>query len=800
MAVAADKVVVELEAKLAKYEANVARADQKFDRAMTSIQRSASKTEAFISRSMSTIGAALAGVSFTALARGLLDIADTAKKLDAQLKLATQSSGSFGQAQKDVARIAEDTRSGLEETAKLYSVFLRNARELNITQAQAARATQTVAESYKVSGASAAEAAQGQIQLVQALQSGVLRGDEFNSVMENSPRLARLLADSLGVTIGQLRAMAEAGKLTSDKLIRAFTDQKFTAGIDAEFKQMPVTFDQAMSQVENAAITTFGAFDRGGQFSTAISNFVTDGGKGFASLERAAEDFGSTVSAEIAGLINVFDRLIASIKETAEQFGILSAIRFVDGAAGQGRALEAANAAVNPIGNLIGILGARAREQKKRENTERLVNDRINKALDFDPKNPLGRPELPPLKPAGTTAKKKKKGPKGLSAEQIEERQTAALDRLGEEELRARAELATTAQERADIAKDLLLRERQSTLDRLKKQKALTPQAQALIDTIYGRPAKTDAQGNIVDEGRPGLLAQRINRDTDEELARQSDDMLRRQADTLDALESIETNAQARKKLGESALLIQQQIERNLLEQEIASGRVADAEKARAELASKQTAERVGFARDNASPLQKHADELRARGENTQDLVEGFVVDELQHVQDGISNALTKKLGVKDPLIASLINLFIEQTIMRPLAEALAAGSGGGGLGAIAAGIGSVFGFASGGTMRIGGRGGTDRNVLALNGKPIGKVSRGETLNIGSKTLGGPAGAGGNTQEIYVDARGAVMNDQFAQMILSQAKGYAAAAGQAAYASSVRDAPVLAAKRQRYGV
>lgn len=342
--------------------------------------------------------------------------------------------------------------------------------------------------------------------------------------------------------------------------------------------------------------------------------------------------------------------------------------------------------------------------------------------------------------------------------------------------------MATSVEERASIAKDLLYRERQSMIDRLSKQKALTPQAQSLIDTIYGRPGKTDAQGNIVSESRPGLLAQGINRDTERERAQIDDDMLRRQADTLDALESIETNAHARRRLGESSLLIQQKIERNLLEQEIATGRVADAEKARAEIASKQTAERIGFNRDNASPLQRRVDELRTRGENSQDLVEGFVVDELQHVQDGISSALTKKLGVKDPLIASLINLFIEQTIMRPLTEALAGGSGGGLFGAIGLAIGGIFGFASGGSMQIGGRGGTDRNTLSLNGRPIANVSRGETLNIGGKALGARGGAA-VYQTIQVDARNSVTPAGFAQEILSisnqQAVRAAASVGQA---------------------
>jgi hypothetical protein len=131
-------------------------------------------------------------------------------------------------------------------------------------------------------------------------------------------------------------------------------------------------------------------------------------------------------------------------------------------------------------------------------------------------------------------------------------------------------------------------------------------------------------------------------------------------------------------------------------------------------------------------------------------------------------------------------------------------GSGGGfNLGsAISSAFGAVLGFpigfAGGGSFKVNGRGGTDRNTLSLNGRPIANVSRGETVSVTGGI--GPRGAsrGGDTI-IQVDARGAVMNDEFAAMILSQAKQYSADAGRAAYASAVRDTPAVMAKRQRYG-
>lgn len=256
-----------------------------------------------------TFGVALGGVGITAGARQFLEYADAAKSMEAQLRLATAASGSFGQAQEDVRRIAQAARSGLEETAQLYGALMRNSAELGITQEQAARATQTLVETFTISGAGAEEASNATRQFMQALQSGTLRGDEFNSVMENAPRLAQLLATSLGKTVGELRAMAEQGQLTSARLTTALTDQRFTAGIDAEFAQLPVTFEQATTQIHNAALVAFGAFDRGGEFSEMLVNFMLGGVENLEQIETKAEDTGIVVRSIFAGLDNVFDPL-----------------------------------------------------------------------------------------------------------------------------------------------------------------------------------------------------------------------------------------------------------------------------------------------------------------------------------------------------------------------------------------------------------------------------------------------------------------------------------------------------------
>lgn len=349
---------VTLGANTAQYEAGMRRAQAATRHAGLGIRRELQQAQ----RSTTMAFRAMAGVAATfglgAGVRSMMNFIDAAKQLEAQLRLATRESGNFAQAQADVRRIAQETRTGLSETASLYAVFQRNARELGISQEQAARATRTVSQAFQISGASAAEAAGGLRQFLQGVQSGTLRGEELNSVLENAPRLARLLADSLGVTTGQLRAMGAEGQLTADKLIRALTERQFTEQIDAEFRELPVTFEQAMTAVHNAAIVAFGAFDRGGQFSNALIDFMGVGRMSFEEIEGYAFQTGQEIRAIMSGLANVFEPMGIGASNVFEfirneAVGLRSAID--DILSGLDSAAEGLRTAVIRVGAATGV-------------------------------------------------------------------------------------------------------------------------------------------------------------------------------------------------------------------------------------------------------------------------------------------------------------------------------------------------------------------------------------------------------------------------------------------------------------
>lgn len=778
--ITADRVVVELEARLDRYEANVARAEARFDKAMSGIQKSAGVTEAFVSRAAGIMSSALAGVSVIALTRQFLTLADEAKKLDATLKLATQGFGSFGQAQKDVNRIANDTRSGLSETASLYANFVRGAKELGGTQAEAARATETFSKTLKISGADANQAASATLQFGQALAAGALRGDELNSILEASPRLARLLAESMGQPIGQIKQLGEEGKLTSDKLLKALTDQKFTAGIDAEFNQLPVTFSDSMTRIYNAALTTFSAFDQGGEFSSMLASFFGESADGFAGMEDSAFDAGAEIRATFAGLKDVFQPLIDGAFAAFDQIegranyardSIANILRLVDnvdntliGIDNFGRRFDnkvksTINEAARRAGNTGGEFSMtplakeadragqflKAFNQSMATSQGERAEDRFRKMVGGTdvlgnplPGTPAAGRGTPTATPA-TSSNKKTKAPRSPLNPEAFAREEAQLNN---EILRLKTVELTNAEDRAKVE-----------LQRIDANKA------AAIADVQSDKRYTDAQkAKIIalTETVSALEAGKVIYERDVQTAREALDLkvndLRNQQDVLRAQSDIASTREQRRDIELRLLDLAYQQERAELDAVIASKDASDAQKKIAQarldtLGQMQQAETDGLNRQYEGPLARYR--RRMDETSTQDQVEELITQELDYVRDGIRDSITKRLGVKDPFLAGLIDMFIQQQVIKPFIDQFNAwGAGGfkletiGKIFSSAAGggeTGTGVGFASGGTATLGGRGGTDRNTLSLNGRPIANVTRGETLSVGSKALRGGA-------------------------------------------------------------
>ena len=189
------------------------------------VKKDLGNTESAASRAGKAVAGALSIGALAAGVKYVVNTADAWQLMNARLKLATSSQAEFNVAQKELERIASSTASPIESLVTLYGRISRPLKEAGRSQKDILSVTEAVAASFKVSGASAAEAENGVVQFAQALGSGALRGDEFNSVAEQAPRLMQALADGIGVPVGALKQLAAQGKLTSSVVTDALVGQ-----------------------------------------------------------------------------------------------------------------------------------------------------------------------------------------------------------------------------------------------------------------------------------------------------------------------------------------------------------------------------------------------------------------------------------------------------------------------------------------------------------------------------------------------------------------------------------------------
>ncbi|HHT0191717.1 TPA: tape measure protein [Raoultella planticola] len=205
-------------------------------------------------RSMSSLSRVAVGLTAALSVQQVAEYADAWATVNNKLSNSVRPTEQLADVTQRVFDVTQATRSSLDATATLYARLERGTRQYNTSAADLAKLTTIINQGFVVSGATAQEAENAIIQLSQGIASGVLRGEEFNSVAEQGSRLMVALADSLGVGIGELRAMAAQGKLTTDVVVNGLLSQGTVIG--AEFANTTTTISQAL-QVAGNNITKF---------------------------------------------------------------------------------------------------------------------------------------------------------------------------------------------------------------------------------------------------------------------------------------------------------------------------------------------------------------------------------------------------------------------------------------------------------------------------------------------------------------------------------------------------------------
>ncbi|QZD67814.1 tape measure protein [Pseudomonas aeruginosa] len=240
--------------------------------------------------------------------REIIQTTDAWTNLQNRLRLVTSTQAQLAAVTADVYRIAQLTSSALDSTATVYQRFAQNADRLNISQRQVASLTDTVAKSIAISGASAQSAEAALVQFGQALASGVLRGEEFNSVSEQAPALLKAIADGLNVNIGELRKMANEGQLTADVLVDALSNA--AAGVNDQFATGIKTVSMAVQELENAFTRLVGEFTNGRGAGEALAGAISGVANVMDGLSDNAELLGTALDAV---MVTAAGRAVAAI-------------------------------------------------------------------------------------------------------------------------------------------------------------------------------------------------------------------------------------------------------------------------------------------------------------------------------------------------------------------------------------------------------------------------------------------------------------------------------------------------------
>lgn len=216
--------------------------------------QAANRSFAAMARETLGLGSALkglaAGLSAVALYQATKDtvmLADKMTLLDSRIKIATKSVSDYKAASDALTKISLATGSSLELNIVMFGRLNKSVESAGGSYRTTLGLIKTLNEGLKISGASAAESSSVVIQLSQALSSGVLRGDEFNSVMENGSRIIDALTTATGKTKGELRKMAEQGQLTTELVIGALQAQ--AAAIHNDFSKIPLAIGAALENI-----------------------------------------------------------------------------------------------------------------------------------------------------------------------------------------------------------------------------------------------------------------------------------------------------------------------------------------------------------------------------------------------------------------------------------------------------------------------------------------------------------------------------------------------------------------------
>ena len=296
------ELIIKISANSQSFQTEISRASrmgQEYYRTMqnggrqaAAAARESEKALSDLTSGFASAGRAAAAASAAFATGKLVQIADEWTSVNARLKQASSTTDDFTSSQIQLMQISQRTGTAFSDNANLFSRAAASMREFGYDSSDALKITEAVSTGLKISGASAEESGSVITQFSQALAQGVLRGEEFNAVNESGDRVIRALAAGMGVARKDLKAMADQGQLTIDKVVPAMISQ--LDNLRGEFSSMPQTVSGSLQKVTNSFMAWIGGINQATGATSALS-----GG-----LDGVAGTLDSITSSAVSGALN----------------------------------------------------------------------------------------------------------------------------------------------------------------------------------------------------------------------------------------------------------------------------------------------------------------------------------------------------------------------------------------------------------------------------------------------------------------------------------------------------------------
>ncbi|EKE6930794.1 tail tape measure protein [Escherichia coli] len=301
------RIYYEVDARTGKLLTAGKQADDAFDR----IERGAKRADNSINKLNTTISKLAAAVNVGLLmmaAKRFIEIADNVKLLRARV---SRLSGSLVEAKANFSGILEiSKRTGMkiEDTTKLWESLTSALSDSNATRGQILQLTETLQQIGRIGGSSSEEAANALRQLGQSINGGIVRAEEFNSILEGMPELWRRVASQMGISMGELRRRMLDGKLTAEDVVNAIL--KGSGEIEKEFNKLPTTTEQAMTELSTNFSLLLETIDQ----TLHVTELVGRGIKTLADYCRELSGWFKTLKSDSASLADKLWTLAAAFE------------------------------------------------------------------------------------------------------------------------------------------------------------------------------------------------------------------------------------------------------------------------------------------------------------------------------------------------------------------------------------------------------------------------------------------------------------------------------------------------------